>query len=145
MGNWNRPVGLNHVGAYQVSGQPWASGSINCKLETRHINDCVITFPYVTKWFKIINKDESNPCKVAFSLTGLTGSASNYFTVVSGSGSGSSAAPAYGDSGVIELKVTQLWISGSTNVDVVAGLTSIDGIRTQTPEGASWSGSSGVS
>ena len=145
MGNWNMAVGLNHVGAYQVSGRPWASGSIDCKSDTRHINDCEIRFPYVTKWFKVVNKDESNPCKVAFSLTGLTGSVSNYFTVVSGSGSGSAARPTYGESGVLEMKVSSIWISGSTDVDIIAGLTSIEAFRTQTPTGSNWSGSSGVS
>jgi len=28
-GSWNLEAGLNHVGAYQVSGRPFASGSIN--------------------------------------------------------------------------------------------------------------------
>ena len=141
MGNWNRPVGLNHVGAYQVSGAPWASGSIDCKMASRP-GGFEVVFPYVTRWIKVINKDveSGNVCKVAFSLTGMTGSAQNYFTV-----SEAAAGWGYGDSGELEMKVSSIWISGSTDVDVVAGLTSIEAFRTQTPTGSSWSGSSGVS
>ena len=140
MGSWNMRVGLNHVGAFQVSGQPWASGSIDC-LDGARPGGYEIVFPYVTKWFKVINNDESNSCKVAFSLTGMTGSVSNFFTV-----------PAadldrfgQGTSDVLDLKVSSIWISGSNNVDIVAGLTSIEAFRTHTDEGANWSGSSGVS
>ena len=49
-----------------------------------------------------------------------------------------------GDSGVLELKVSSIVLSGSTNVDVVAGLTSIATIRTATATGPNWSGSAGV-
>jgi|10_taG_2_1085330.scaffolds.fasta_scaffold132677_1 hypothetical protein len=144
-GAWNLEPGLSHVGAYQVSGRPWASGSIDSKDPTREpAGGYEVVFPSVTRWFKVLNKDESNACKVAFSLTGMTGSEANYFTVVSGSGSGSAGKPSYGDSGVIELKVSTLWISGSNNVDVVAGLTNIPSGRTRTDSGTSWSGSSGV-
>ena len=145
MGSWNLEAGLNHVGAYQVSGRPFASGSIDC-LDGDLPGGREITFPYVTRWFKVINKDVTNDCKVAFSQTGMTGS-NNYFTVPSLSGSVSTA---YGntanaaDSGVLELKVSSIWISGSTNVDVVAGLTTISSGRTTTSAGVNWSGSSGV-
>jgi hypothetical protein len=146
MGSWNLEAGLNHVGAYQVSGRPFASGSINCKLDARNLSDCEISFPYVTRWFKVINKDATNDCKVAFSLSGLTGS-SNYFTVSARSGSAADLLPGAGltgDSGVLELKVSSIWVSGSTNIDIVAGLTTITKGRTATTTGANWSGSSGV-
>ena len=145
MGSWNLVPGLNHVGAYQVSGQPFASGSIDC-LDGGLPGGREIAFPYVTRWFKVINKDVTNDCKVAFSLSGMTGS-NNYFTVPSLSGSVSTA---YGntanaaDSGVLELKVSSIWVSGSNNVDVVAGLTRIGEGSTATPTGPNWSGSSGV-
>jgi len=48
------------------------------------------------------------------------------------------------DRGVLELKVSSIWVSGSTNVDVVAGLTKVPQHLTATPTGANWSGSSGV-
>ena len=138
MSSWGEP-GLSHVGAYQVSGQPYATGSINCKLDARPITDCVIDFPYVARWVKIINKDTGNDCTVAFSIAGTQGSG-NFFTVERTPVAG---AP-LGDSGVLELKVSRIVISGSTNVDVVAGLTNIAPKRTATDDGPSWSGSAGV-
>lgn len=135
---WNMRVGINNVGSYQVSGKPWTSGSIDAKHGHRP-GGFEVQFPYVTKWFSVINNDESNPCKVAFSVSGMTGS-SNFFTI--------SAADVdqfgLGQSGVLDLKVASIWISGSTNVDIVAGLTSIETISVQTDDGANWSGSSGV-
>jgi hypothetical protein len=62
--------GLNNVGSYQVSGKPFATGSINAKLATRP-GGYEIVFPYVTRWFKVINNDQSNPCRVAFSVSGM--------------------------------------------------------------------------
>lgn len=146
MGSWETGQGLNSVGAYQVSGRPFASGSIDCKVEARPLVDCEVVFPYVSRWFKVINKDPLNDCKVAFSISGLTGS-HNYFTVSARSGSAADLLPGAGltgDSGVLELKVSSIVLSGSTNVDVVAGLTSIATIRTATATGPNWSGSAGV-
>jgi len=138
MGSWNFEAGLNHVGAYQVSGTPWASASIDCKRDARGLDDCTVAFPYVTRWVKIINKDASNPVRVGFSISGVTGS-HNYFEVGK-----ASAANVYSDSGVLDLKVASIVISGSTSVDVVAGLTSISSNRVDTDQGANWSGSAGV-
>ena len=141
MGSWNLEPGLNNVGSYQVSGVPFATGSINNKLGSRP-GGYEVTFPYVTRWFKVINNDESNPCRVGFSVTGVTGSF-NYFTVGK-----ASAADLPSDSGALELKVSAVWVSGSTDVDIIAGLTGIPASRvsTGTPPGAgpNWSGSAGV-
>ena len=122
-------VGLNHTPAYQVSGQPYAEAGIDASSETS------VTFPYVTRWFQVINKN-GTPLKVGFSSNGLNGT--NYFTV---SASGSSG---YGVSDVLELKVSEIHLLGGNGVDVVAGLTSIPSGRTTTDSGTSWSGSSGV-
>ena len=137
-GSWNLEAGLNHVGAYQVSGRPFASGSINAKHGLRP-GGHEIQFPYVAKWFKVINNDETNICKVAFSVSGMTGS-NNFFTVDAADFDAFGA----GNSGVLDLKVSSIWISGSTDVDVVAGLTTINKARTATGAGINWSGSSGV-
>ena len=137
--SWKLAPGLHHVGAYQVSGRPFASGSINAKLGSR-LGGHEIVFPYVTRWFEVINKDASSDCKVAFSVTGMTGS-SNYFTVAKAD---VDANGAVGSSGILELKVGSIWVSGSTDVDIVAGLTSVPAERTNTDSGASWSGSTGV-
>tara|TARA_R110002020_G_scaffold236064_1_gene448349 strand:- start:319 stop:747 length:429 start_codon:yes stop_codon:yes gene_type:complete len=137
--SWMIPPGLNSVGAYQVSGRPYATASIDANHGLRP-GGFEIVFPYVARWFKVINKDASNDCKVAFSLSGMTGS-NNYFTVAKGD---VDANGAIGDSGFVELKVTSIWVSGSTNVDVVAGLTSIMPDSTRTSAGSNWSGSTGV-
>ena len=128
-------VGLNNVGSYQVSGRPFASGSIDGKVGSR-LGGFEVTFPTVTRWFKVINKDASNDCKVAFSVSGMTGS-NNYFTVAKADVDANGAA---GTSGILELKVSSIWVSGSTDVDVVAGLTGIGANHLS----SNWSGSIGV-
>jgi len=126
-------VGLNHVPAYQVSGVPYASGSI----DATGVSAVEISFPYVTRWVKIINNDTSNICKVGFSANGIADK--QYFTV-------GEAAAAKQPSGTerLELKVSKLFLTGSTDIDIVAGLTTIPAGRTTTSFGPSWSGSSGV-
>ena len=136
--SWNLEPGLNHVGAYQVSGAPYATASINCKVDARALEDCTVSFPYVTRWIRIINKDDSNPVRVGFSISGVTGSF-NYFEVGK-----ASAANVHNDSGVLDLKVSSIVLSGSTSVDVLAGLTGIGANRTKTSAGSNWSGSAGV-
>ena len=130
IGSFKHEAGLNHVGAYQVSGTPFASGSIDASSAVK------ITFPYVTRWVQIVNNDTSNAVKVGFSSIGVQGT--NYFTI----GKGVTAVPTSSER--LELKVTELWLYGADDVDVVAGLTSINGRMTTTDSGTSWSGSSGV-
>ena len=130
IGSFKHEAGLNHVGAYQVSGTPFASGSIDASSAVK------ITFPYVTRWVQIVNNDTSNAVKVGFSSIGVQGT--NYFTI----GKGAASVPTSSER--LEVKVTELWLYGADNVDVVAGLTSINGRMTTTDSGTSWSGSSGV-
>jgi hypothetical protein len=143
-GSWNLEAGLNYVGAYQVSGRPYVSGGIDCKVDARLLTDCEFVFPYVARWFKVINHDESNDCAVGFSISGVTGS-SNYFIVGKADVAGGHGST---DSGVLELKVSSIVVSGSTNVDIVAGLTTIGVNKTSTGtppgSGPNWSGSTGV-
>jgi hypothetical protein len=130
--SWAIPVGMNHVPAYQVSGIPWATGSIDVQTATK------ITFPSVTRWVVINNWDLNDNLKVGFSQRGVTHN-SNYFEV------GKQFANAGGPGSVrLELKVSELWLSGSAKVDVVAGLTSIQPEKIATSDGPSYSGSAGV-
>ena len=139
MGNfkksWEMEVGINNVPAYQVSGRPFCSGGINCSPGT---GPQVVEFPYVSRWISVINNDISNSVKVGFSEAGVNGT--NFFTVPNLGGAPGLLAHTH----VLEVKASQIWISGSSNVDVVAGLTSILPDRTNTSDGPSWSGSSGV-
>ena len=124
---WPAEVGINHVGAYEVSGRPFASGSINASAA-----NITIEFPFVTRWVEIIN-DSKVALKVGFSENGLS-PGTNYFEVHSGS------------SGRLELKISNLYLRGgaSGKTSVVSGLTSINKNKTSGSIGPSWSGSIGV-
>ena len=126
----NYQAGLYSVGSYQASGKPWASGSIDASAASPASTK--IAFPTVTRWVQITNHDGNN-LGVGFSHNGLIFT-SNYFNVPGSSSSGA------GQSGRLELKVKELYFNGSSNFDIVAGLTGIN--ATQLP--TNWSASSGV-
>jgi len=131
MSTYNYKPGLGNVGSFQVSGVPFVTGGVNCRGAAEEQQ---ITFPRVTNWIMFQNlDDDGDPLRVAFSLNGLD---ENFFYV------GENTV------GPLELKVTELWVSGSDNCVVVAGLT---GIEPQTinnsscsPSGSNWSGSLGA-
>jgi hypothetical protein len=133
---WELAPGLNNVGSYQVSGRPFAKGGIDASSATK------VEFPTVTRWITIINNNASSVCKVGFSELGIAGD--NYFTVQP------KAAGAQSVSARLEVKVSEIWLHGSDDVDVVAGLTNIEppSVRFQASgsgyTGPSWSGSAGV-
>ena len=133
MSTYNYKPGLGAVGSYQVSGIPYVTGALNCRAGNPPIR---LTFPQVTRWIAIQNGDsggeESEPLKVAFSENGLV---SNFYEI--------------GDMHtVFELKVTELWLSGSDYCCVLAGLTGIPNTAINnpnvSPDGANWSGSLGA-
>jgi hypothetical protein len=115
-------AGLNNVGSYQVSGIPFATSSFSSPL----------VFPTVTRWVNIVNTGTSD-ITVGFSALGLAG---NDKFVVRGES----------QTGRLELKVTQLYFSSTTNISVVAGLTNLPTSRVDNigPKGGNWSGSAGV-
>lgn len=126
-------VGLNNVGSYQVSGMPFATGSIDAAAAAVKIE-----FPYVTRWVQFYNHSTTH-CKVGFSQEGVEGT--NYFRLGPESGNEGSQ-----NSGRLELKITEIWLLGSDSVDIVAGLTNIpvERINSISPSGSNWSGSVGV-
>ena len=136
--SWEMEVGLNNVPSYQVSGIPFASGAINCNTGSINRPAQVVKFPYVTRWITIVNKDIKYPLKVGFSKAGVDGN--HYFTVPKHDG----APGQLGHTSPLELKVSEIWISGSRDCDVLAGLTTIPSTRTSGSAGPSWSGSVGV-
>lgn len=103
-------VGLNHVGSYQVSGYPFVSGTLDCSTATD------VQFPYVTRWVKVQNNDTLNDCRVGFSQTGVEGT--NFFIL-----------PKESQTECLELRVSEIWISGSSNISVIAGITNIPAVR----------------
>ena len=165
--------GLSHVAAYQVSGQPFASGSIN----PDQLNGGVvekpycIKFPAVTKWIHIINHGGISGAgakldlKVAFSEHGLTGqttdSPAGSYDGAPAPGTCNFIVPHKGGSSpqhhqvTLNVKVSEIWVTGSQagvngasviahTFDVVAGLTNIATASAATTAGNSWSGSLGV-
>ena len=135
MANWNPSwearVGINHVGAYQVSGEPFTSGGIAPG------DGFKVEFPYVTRWVVINNHSTVTGAnvKVGYSENGVKGT--NYFMVLSGTSSPR-----------LEVKVSEIWVADSSGpcdgIEISAGLTSILPDRTSGSTGPSWSGSAGV-
>jgi hypothetical protein len=128
-------AGLQNVGSYQVSGKPFASGSLDAT------NSMSVEFPYVTQWITIVNHD-SNHLRVGFSENGVEGT--NYFRC------GPQAGNENSQNLTISVKTTELWFTGSTDFDIVAGLTNIPVERINNLSGSddiignNWSGSVGV-
>ncbi len=131
-------AGLNNVGSFQVSGIPFVTGGVDATTATK------ISFPYVTRWIQVVNTGDGM-ARVGFSENGVKGS--KYVSVpnLTVGGSGSAILPV---SQVFEVKATELWLSGSTSVDVIAGLTNIPVGRinnsANSPSGSNWSGSANV-
>ena len=125
--SYRAEVGVNHVPAYQVSGRPFASSSTGGRSGTV----VKIEFPFVTRWIYVVNSDGTNGAKVAFSQQGLNGN--NFFKVKKAT-----------NSEVLELKISELYLTGSDDLTVCAGLTTIPVSRVKTDSGASFSGSVGV-
>ena len=72
MASFKYNVGLQNVSSYQVSGKPWASGSINCRADALAIAQ--LDFPNVTSWVIVSNLDTANNnLRVGFSSGGVAG------------------------------------------------------------------------
>lgn len=132
--SWNTKVGVNHVGAYQVSGKPFATGSLNASG-----GPIKVQFPSVTRWVQITNHSSTAELSCSFSENGF--STGNYFRVHV---VGSSPSHQVGYFPRLEVKVSEMWFDASDSFDVVAGLTNIEPESIKTEFGNSWSGSSGV-
>ena len=161
--SWNLSVGLNHVGAYQVSGRPFATASVVVPAsgsgadgdEGISAATMAIRFPAVTKWFEIRvsgsgHEQTERSIRVGFSAMGLSDPVVSSGVVARG---GNYFHLPYDASGSysptrFDLKVTELHLMSNHNVpakvDIIAGLTSIAVGRCEGAYGPSWSGSSGV-
>ena len=140
--SWKLAPGLNNVGSYQVSGKPFASGSIVAKASGSS-GAIVVRFPNVTKWVAIQpipSMASGRTLRVAFSQNGLYGKGAslpaggyNFHISISSS----LCAP-------MDMKVSELWFmsddSSTYTFDVVAGLTNIPASRTDTYTSASVAG-----
>ena len=120
MPTYNYKAGLGNVGSYQVAGIPYVTGSIASSVAAIRI-----VFPSVTSWVMVSNVGGSAGVKGGFSKNGID-----------------QVTPR------LELKLTELWISGANEVSVMAGLTGISETNinnsTVSPSGSNWSGSVGA-
>ena len=136
--NYRITPGLMSVGSYQVSGRPWVSASINATTATR------VKFPNVTKWFAVQNNQESDMVKLAFSELGVENN--NWIYIPSNDPAGAESGDVWGVK--FDLKVTEIWLSGSDDCAVIAGLTGIHANQIDnpavSPSGTNWSGSTGI-
>ena len=130
MTTYNYRPGLGNAASYEVSGIPYVTGGLNPAG-----GEIALSFPQVTRWVVVSNTDPvaANTVKIGFSSNGVGGS--NYYLL-----SGSQTTPR------LEVKVTELYLNGaSTNVSVMAGLTSIETLNVNnlsiSPSGSNWSGS----
>ena len=83
----------------------------------------------------VVSNNGNTALRVGFSQNGVTATnAGNYLTIAGG-----------GVTDRLELKVTEIWLSGSNSVSVMAGLTGIEtsniNNQTMSPDGTNWSGS----
>ena len=130
--NYKYGTGLSNVGSYQVSGKPFVTGGIDASQTFK------VEFPSVTRWIYVVNHGTAD-CKIGFSEEGVEGT--NYLRI----------GPEAGNEGTqhtdrLEVKVTEVYLSGSDSVDIMAGLTGIspDRITNISPSGSNWSGSAGI-
>jgi len=144
---YNYLPGLGSVGSFQVSGKPFATGAISPVDGVIQIN-----FPAVTSWVMVRNIGDE-PAYVGFSEAGVADDvgADNFFWELDASS---------GSLGPVDLKVTQLFLSGSRldseSLSVLAGLTGIIPGQLDLVSGSAtlmggvgivgpnWSGSAGV-
>ena len=137
-------AGLNNVGSYQVSGAPYATGSLTSPAAGS--TPISIQFPYVTQWVKVIpiTGSVASHLRIGFSENGVKNG--NYYRLFAGQNANHEAvAPE-----PIRVKVSELYFcsdnSATIEFDVVAGLTNIPTARVDNigPSGSNWSGSIGV-
>ena len=127
--NFIYSVGLQNVGSYQVSGQPFLSSSIT--VPANSAEPLEIKFDQVTKFVIIRNEtDSAGDIRVGFSSNGLKNE--NFVRL------------AVSESLSADYKVTSVFLrsgdSSEQSASIVAGLTNIPSSRLS----ANWSGSNGV-
>lgn len=108
--------GINHTPSYQTSGIPYVTSS--AANEVPDGSAVELTFPYVTKFFKVKNIDPDHSLRVGFTAHGVNATeTANYFTLAAGV-----------SSDVLEIRCKSLFfagVGGTSGFEVIAGLTPI--------------------
>lgn len=128
--NFHYTNGVYSVGQYQMSGKPYATGSLSVGYTT----PLEVTFPLVTKFVTIKNSTtgSNSTMRVGFSANGVNGT--NYYTLENG------------ESYTADIRIVSVFLRGDVapcNATVIAGLTGIES-QLRTDSGPNYSGSIGV-
>jgi hypothetical protein len=128
--NFHYTNGVYSVGQYQMSGKPFATGS----LAVDYATPLEVTFPLVTKFVTIKNSTtgSNSTMRVGFSANGVNGT--NYYTLENG------------ESYTADIRIVSVFLRGDVSpctAIVVAGLTGIES-QLRTDIGPNYSGSIGV-
>lgn len=137
-----QPVpGLGDVGQYQVAGIPFCTGAIDAS-----DGAVMVKFPSVTNWFAVQNNHASDVTRLGFSKLGVD--SGSFVNILPSDVAGAPTAGARTQFDVFHVKVTEIWLSGSDDNAVIAGLTTIgvDQIDNvvASPSGSNWSGSADI-
>lgn len=131
-------AGLNTVGNYQVSGIPFATGTLTVPANTGE--PLVVEFPSVTQRIQIHNNFGSDkPIRVGFSANGVKGK--NYWLIEAHQANGKSA-----DRLEMRVKTTKIYLLSddstavTSSIYILAELTGIEGYDLAT----AYSGSTGI-
>ena len=135
MSEFQYKAGLNHVGSYQISGIPFATGSLVAPLTSSA--PLVIEFPSVTQRIWIHNRSNTADLRVGFSANGILGT--NFYVIDSDSGNDTSVPQE------LRVRATKIYLSSNNGVvcgpiAIFAELTGITGYDLD----AAYSGSVGI-
>lgn len=116
--------GLNHVGAYQVSGRPFVK-TVTAPALGAASNVLKVEFPYVTNWISFENSS-SHHVRFGFSAEGVANNGTDNYSIIHEENHPTSAGP-------FHVKCKEIYImcndSNSPTVHIFAGLTNIPASR----------------
>ena len=148
--------GLNSVGAYQISGIPFASSSIKAPLPSLTEGAALeISFPHITKWITIENVGISGSAdrnggadlRVGFSENGITGRSNNNYFVVPATVAEPSGSLSANSRITIDVRVSSIFLMSNSDqfrarCQIIAGMTTI--ATGSIVSFTNWTGSLGV-
>lgn len=144
--NFKYRAGLSSVGAYQVSGVPYMSGS-SAVIPGTNSTAWQVSFPYITQWV-IIENMGSNDLRVGFSNFGTRGLTAttpvqSYFVLAGTSDDESVLSRVRLDVRVKDIHLSCDHATNTTTAQITAGLTLVP-TEELTGTNSNWTGSSGI-
>jgi hypothetical protein len=144
--NFKYRAGLSSVGAYQVSGVPYMSGS-HATIPGTNSDAYQVSFPYITQWV-IVENMGSNALRVGFSNLGARGKTAtapvqSYFVLAGTIDDESVLSRIRLDVRVKDIHLSCDHATNTTTAQITAGLTLVP-TEELTGTYNNWTGSSGV-